>query len=235
MRILAIDTSGPVCGAAVLDGETVLSEAAAQNNNTHSVSLMPMTERCLESAGMSLADVDALAVTVGPGSFTGVRLGVATVKGLAHGSGKPCIPVNALEALAESCGRRDWDGLICPMQDARAGQIYGACFRRGERLTEDRAVRLEDYLEAVRALHQGPWLFTGDGMRVHRERIREILGENALLAEPGCCFLRPSAVALLAARKGIGAAVDYLHLKETYLRPPNAEKNKKLLDAMRRV
>ena len=104
MRLLTVDTSGPVCGVAVTEGERVLSEFTSQNRNTHSASLMPMIERCLESAGLTLEEMDALAVVTGPGSFTGVRIGVATVKALAHGSGKPCIGVDALEALAASAG-----------------------------------------------------------------------------------------------------------------------------------
>ena len=232
MKVLAVDTSGPVCGVAVLEDEQVLSEYTAQNRYTHSASLMPMVERCLESAGQSLSGMDALAVVTGPGSFTGVRIGVATVKGLAHGSGKPCIAVNALEALAVSTGNMDSkDGLICPIQDARAGQVYGAVFNGGRRLTEDSALKLEDYLQLAGGMAPGRCLFTGDGVRAHRERIREIMGERAVFTEAPFSFLRPSAAGLLAIRKG--GMTDYLHLKEYYLRPPNAEKNKKLLEAMR--
>ena len=231
MKLLAVDTSGPVCGAAVLDGERVLAERISQNRNTHSVSLMPMIEGCLESAGETLKQMDALAVTVGPGSFTGVRIGVATVKGLAHGGGKPCIAVDALEALALSTGMEQQDLLICPIQDARAGQVYGACFRGPARLMEDRPLKLEDYLDQIQNLDEGPWLFTGDGVPVHRNRIRELMGDRALFAGTPFSFLRPSAVGVLAARKG--TPTDYLGLKETYLRPPNAEKNRKLLEAMR--
>ena len=231
MTLLVVDTSGPVCGTAVMDGERVRSEITAQNKNTHSASLMPMVEKSLEIAGLTLAEMDALAVVTGPGSFTGVRIGVATAKALAHGSGKPCIPVNALEALARSAAPKCLQALICPMQDARAGQVYAAAFLEGERMTADTAIRLEDWLEQVRNLHDGPWMFTGDGAAVHRERIRELMGEDALFAEGPFGYLRPSAAGLIALEKGEPA--DYTHLKEIYLRPPNAEKNKKLLEAMR--
>ena len=231
MNLLVVDTSGPVCGVAVMDGEHVWSEYTAQNRNTHSASLMPMVERSLESAGKTLREMDALAAVTGPGSFTGVRIGVATVKGLAHGSGKPCIAVNALEALAESTGRMDSDMLICPIQDARAGQVYGACFRNGCRLMADAPMKLEDYLDAIRKLGPGPYLLTGDGMAAHRARIQEILKEEAAFPAPAFSFLRPSAAGMLAIRKG--TPVSFLELKETYLRPPNADKNRKLLEAMR--
>ena len=135
MKILVIDTSGPVCGTAVMDEERVYCEFTAQNRNTHSASLMPMVESALEAAGNSLAGLDAVAAVTGPGSFTGVRIGIATAKGLAHGSGLPCIPVDALEALNASAG--SFDGVVCPIQDARAGQVYGAAFQGEERLTAE--------------------------------------------------------------------------------------------------
>jgi len=175
--------------------------------------------------------MDALAAVTGPGSFTGVRIGVATVKGLAHGSGKPCIPVDALEALAWSTGRMTEEALICPLQDARAGQVYGAVFHGGKRLTENRPMKLEDFLAETRSLAAGRIIFTGDGAEAHREKIRKIIGEDAVFPEAPMCFLRPSAAGMLAMKQG--NPVPYTELKETYLRPPNAEKNKKLLEAMR--
>jgi tRNA threonylcarbamoyladenosine biosynthesis protein TsaB len=229
MKILVIDTSGPVCGAAVMDEEKVYSEFTAQNRNTHSASLMPMVEAALHAAGTGLKDLDAIAAVTGPGSFTGVRIGVATAKGLAHGAGLPCIPVDALEALSISAGR--FDGVVCPIQDARAGQVYGAAFRNGERLTGDAPMKLEDYLETVRPLGDR-FLFIGDGVPVHRERIAEALGGQALFAETHTGYLRPAAAGMVALKKG--SRTDYLNLQATYLRPPNAQKNKKLLEAMAR-
>ena len=229
MKLLVIDTSGPVCGAAVMDEDRVYSEFTAQNRNTHSTSLMPMVEAALQAAGTDLKDLDAIAAVTGPGSFTGVRIGVATVKGLAHGAGLPCIPVDALEALSASAG--SFDGVICPIQDARAGQVYGAAFRAGERLTGDAPMKLEDYLETVSELGDS-LLFIGDGVPVHRERIADLLGGKAAFAPAHLGYLRPSAAGMIALRKG--TRTDYLNLQATYLRPPNAQKNKKLLEAMAR-
>ena len=227
MKILVIDTSGPVCGTAVMDEERVYSEYTAQNRNTHSTSLMPMIEAALNAAGAALKALDAIAAVTGPGSFTGVRIGVATAKGLAHGAGIPCIPVDALEALAVSAG--EFDGPVCPIQDARAGQVYGAVFRRGERLTGDRPMKLEDYLDLAEKLGDR-FLFLGDGAPVHQEAIRARLGEKAVFAPAFRNFLRPSAAGWIALSKG--EKTDYLGLEATYLRPPNAQKNKKLLEAM---
>ena len=227
MKILIIDTSGPVCGTAVMDEDKVYSEFTAQNRNTHSASLMPMIEAALKAAGTELKDLDAIAAVTGPGSFTGVRIGVATAKGLAHGAGIPCVPVDALEALAASAG--DFDGIICPIQDARAGQVYGAAFRKGERLTGDEPMKLEAYLDQAESLGER-FLFLGDGMPVHREAISARLGEKAMFAPAYRCYLRPSAAGWIALNKG--KKTDYLGLQATYLRPPNAQKNRKLLEAM---
>jgi len=228
MKILVIDTSGPVCGTAVMDEEKVYSEFTAQNKNTHSASLMPMIEKALQAAGTELKEIQAIAAVTGPGSFTGVRIGVATAKGLAHGAGVPCIPVDALEALAVSAG--DTDGVVCPIQDARAGQVYGAAFRNGGRLSGDAPMKLDEYLDLVEGLGER-FLFIGDGVSVHREPIRARLGEKALFAPAFRCYLRPSAAGWIALNKG--RETDYLGLQATYLRPPNAQKNKKLLEAMR--
>ena len=227
MKILVIDTSGPVCGTAVMDEEKVYSEYTAQNKNTHSASLMPMIEAALNAAGTELNHMDAIAAVTGPGSFTGVRIGVATAKGLAHGAGLPCIPVDALEALAVSAGV--FDGLVCPIQDARAGQVYGAVFRQGERLTGDRPMKLQDYLDQAEKLGDR-FLFLGDGAPVQRETIRARFGEKAVFAPAFRNYLRPSAAGWIALNKG--EKTDYLGLEATYLRPPNAQKNKKLLEAM---
>ena len=117
MKLLAIDTSGPVCGVAVLADGVIRYECAVQNKLTHSVNLMPMVDAALQATGLTLADLDRLAVVTGPGSFTGVRIGVSTLKGLAHGEDKPCMAVDALEAMAAGAGA--FDGVVCPIQDAR--------------------------------------------------------------------------------------------------------------------
>ena len=227
MKLLVMDTSGPVCGVAVMEDEKVLCEYTAQNRNTHSANLMPMAEAALQSAGKTIGEMDAIAAVTGPGSFTGVRIGVATAKGLAHGAGIPCIPVDALEALSISAG--GFDGAICPIQDARAGQVYGAAFRDGKRMTADEPLKLEDFLEKILPFGER-FLFLGDGVPVHREKILEILGEKAVFAPAHLNYLRPSAAGVLALRSE--ARTDYLNLQATYLRPPNAQKNKKLLEAM---
>lgn len=228
-KILVVDTSGPVCGVAVMDGEQVLCEFVSRNKNTHSANLMPMVDEAFRMAGQELQDMDALVAVTGPGSFTGVRIGVATVKGLAHGAGKPCIAVDALEALSRCV--REPEGTVCPIQDARAGQVYGAAFRNGERLTEDAALKLEEYVNRILGITPtGPLIFIGDGAPVHREKLTALLGDRAVFPPAYLSYLRPSAAGQIALEKG--NEIAFWDLKETYLRAPNAEKNKKLLEAM---
>ena len=135
------------------------------NHKTHSVNLLPMIDNAFQSTGLTIQDMDRLAVVVGPGSFTGVRLGVSTVKGLAHGAGKPCVAVNALEAMA--AGISGFSGVVCPIQDARAGQVYGAAFSAGEnrpnRLMADTPMKVEDYVAEISRFGDR-FLFLGDGM-----------------------------------------------------------------------
>ncbi len=226
MKILAMDTSGPVAGVAILRDGQLAYEAAAVNKMTHSVSMMPMVEEALTRSGLDIGDVDLFAVVTGPGSFTGVRIGVSAVKGMAHGAGKPCIGVVALEARA--AGLWNTKGIICPIQDARAGQVYGAAFRAGMppvRLLADMAEKLPDFIQKVLAVAETdePLVFLGDGVAPYQNAIQEILGERALFAPAHCRFLRPSSVAMLAEARQ-SEAVDYLTLMPVYLRAPQAER-----------
>ena len=223
MNILALDTTGPVAGVAILKNGEAAYEAMAVNQFTHSASLMPMVEESFLRSGLTIADIDLFAVTTGPGSFTGVRIGVSTVKGLAHGAGRPCVGINALEALA--LGVPFFEGIVCPIQDARAGQVYGAAFRAGmppQRLMEDEPLKIEQYIEKIRPMGEA-FLFLGDGVAVHRVVISSLLGEKALFAPAHCSYLRPSSAALLA-QCYQDKTVDYLELAPYYLRAPQAER-----------
>jgi len=230
MRLLAIDTSGPVCGVAILTEKGIVHECAVTNRLTHSVNLLPMIDTAFQSTGLTIQDMDRLAVVTGPGSFTGVRIGVSTLKGLAHGASKPCVAVDALEAMAAGVG--DFSGVICPIQDARAGQVYGAAFSSGEerpeRLMPDTPLKLEEYVDLIRSFGDR-FLFLGDGMPVHRAKLEAMLGEAAVFAKPQTAFLRPASAAYLASLEE--KEMDYTQLQPMYLRAPSAERNKKLMEA----
>lgn len=209
----------------------IVYEASAINRMTHSVNLLPMIDAACQSAGLTIAEMERIAVVSGPGSFTGVRIGVSTVKGLAHAHNTPCVAVDALEAMAAGAG--EFSGVICPIQDARAGQVYGAAFTAGdarpERLMEDIPLKLEEYVETIRSFGDR-FLFLGDGMPVHREKLTKLLGDAAVFAKPALAFLRPASVAYLASLTE--DTVDYLALEPLYLRAPNAALNKKLTEGL---
>lgn len=227
MIILAMDTSGPVAGVAVWEEGRIRYEAMAVNKMTHSESIMPMVEEALTRTGLQKEQLTHLAVTVGPGSFTGVRIGVTAVKAMSHALGIPCVAVDALEATAY--GIENPDEIICPIQDARVQQVYGAAFRHGRRLLDDCVMKLEEYLAAIAPLGNR-FLFTGDGVIPYREKIAAILGDRARFAAAHSCYLRSAAVACLGARDA-HLAVDYLTLQPLYLRAPQAERERAAREA----
>lgn len=223
--LLALDTSGPSVSVAIERDGLCLAECTLQTGLTHSQSLMPMVERALTEASVSLRNITGVACVVGPGSFTGVRIGVGTAKALGQARDIPCIGVNALEAYA--AGLYAFEGVVCPIQDARAGQVYGAAFRTGEvpeRLLPDMAEKLEKYLESVRPLGDR-FLFTGDGVSKLREQIETEMGEAACFAPAPLRVLRASSVAHLAAQR-LSEARPYYELVPLYLRAPQAERER---------
>ena len=230
MNILALDTSGPVAGAAVMADGMIRYEAVVRNRLTHSVNLMPMIEDAFTRSGMALGDMDLIAVTVGPGSFTGVRLGVEAAKATAHVLDIPCLGVDALEATAMNV--TGFAGVICPIQDARAHQVYGAAFSGPDhaRLMEDAPMPLEEYADAVGNFGK-PLMFLGDGTLNYREWLEERFTEPGRLffAPPEHNYLRASAVAAWAAAHR-ERAVSWQDLMPLYLRPPQAERQRNLVE-----
>jgi tRNA threonylcarbamoyladenosine biosynthesis protein TsaB len=164
MKILALDASGPTVSAALLEGDRLVALSYADCGLKHSVTLLPLTEELTRRAGWAVADLDLLAVTNGPGSFTGLRIAVSTVKGLALANGTLCAGVSSLEAMVWC--RKDQDGMVCALMDARRGEYYTAAFRIGNglpcRLTEDRALPL-DAIEAELAAYSEPVARIGIG------------------------------------------------------------------------
>lgn len=164
MLILSVDTTATVCSAALRrDGKT-LGECTVNSGNTHSVTLLPMIEQLLKFCNAALDDIDIYAASVGPGSFTGVRIGTAAVKGLAYKNNVPCVPVSSLEALAYNLV--ELDGIICPAMNARRDQVYTALFssdgKNLTRMSEDMAVSAEELGKAISAFDKNVY-FCGDG------------------------------------------------------------------------
>lgn len=164
MKILALDTTAAVASVALCDDETLLGEITLNHGNTHSESLLPSIEFLLRRFPLTPKEIDLFAVSQGPGSFTGVRIGISTIKGLAFGTDTPCIGVSTLEALALNLC--DTDGLVCPVMNARRQQVYTALFQvyngRTERLMPDSAIALTELDERLKA-YSAPVRLCGDG------------------------------------------------------------------------
>ncbi len=165
MKILAIESSATACSAALCEDEVLIAQTWQNSGLTHSCTLLPMVDNMLKSCGASLDQVDVLAVAAGPGSFTGLRIGVATVKGLAWPGDKPCAPCSTLESMAWPLAHLEDTVIVCAM-DARRKQVYNALFlARGgrlERLSPDRAISLADLGEEIKNIEK-PKIVVGDG------------------------------------------------------------------------
>ena len=169
MILLSIDTSGPACSAALLADDRLLGEIVINSALTHSETIMPAVDELLSRENLTCADVDLFAVAAGPGSFTGVRIGVSTAKGLAWGAQKPAIGVSTLEAMAYHGLAAGEGTLVCAAMDARRSQIYNALFeiRGGKpvRLCEDRAISLAELGEELGKMQKSAFL-VGDGAQL---------------------------------------------------------------------
>ncbi len=195
---MALDTSGPVAGVAILREGSVVHLTAMKYGHTHSQTVLPAVDRALEECGLTCREIDVFAAVAGPGSFTGVRIGVCMAKGLAHAAGKPCCAVNALETLSMNC--LGFDGWVCPILDARRDQVYAAAFDTREfvprRVLEDQAVKIEDFLAQ---LPEGRLAFVGDGVPVQEKTLLRLLGERAAIMPANARDLRADAAGVLAA------------------------------------
>lgn len=227
MKILAIDSCSQVATCALLAGDVLICEFVLNDKKTHSIKLLPQTQQMLLVAGLDVCDIDYFACTVGPGSFTGQRIGVATVKGLAHATNKPTIGISSLEAMAHNITHTDL--LICPIMDARREQVYTATFKweNGELIyiQNDRAMALAELLDELK---DKPVIFLGDGVPVFKQKIIETLEESAHFAPDHLLHLRGGSVAFCA-KKYIehGKICDYNNLQPTYLRLCQAERELK--------
>ena len=227
MNILAIDTCCSAATAAVLTDDRLAAEIVQNNKKTHSQNIMPMIDFMMSQAEMSIGDIDCFAAAVGPGSFTGVRIGVATVKALAHAFGKPCAAVSALHAMAYNVA--DFGGIICPIFDARRGQVYNALFggvrTQGNAISQELCDELD---ERVRFAESSPEIiFLGDGLPVFADMFNERFGKRAVFAKRSLRMNLAASVAEIGYEKLLlGDVCGYAELKPMYLRLSQAEREK---------
>ena len=226
MRILGIDTTGPVASCAAMEDGRILHLVQLNHGLTHSEALMPAVDEVLEGCGWRAGDVDCFAAAAGPGSFTGVRIGICAAKGLAHAVHRPCARVDALEALAWNFW--GFAGVICPILDARRHQVYTAQFDAGcgkpARIAGDRALPLTELLDELdKCGHRV--MFLGDGLDMGWPEIPEKLGERAMRAPAGLRDLTAAAVCSIAAADP-SAWMEPAGLTPIYLRAPQAERER---------
>ena len=224
MKILAIETSAKAVSAAVAEDGKILCAGYQDTGLTHSRTLMPIVEGILKNTNLTIGDIGAIAVAVGPGSFTGIRIGVAAAKGLAFGADKPVLAVSTLAAMARNVAF--CDGLVICAMDARRQQVYNALFAAKDgvltRLTEDRAIALADLLEELKD-DPRPKTVVGDGGRLCQSYL-EANGVSCRLAPPHLLMQNAMSVALTAEELAAeGKLLTAQELEPVYLRPPHAD------------
>ena len=223
MITLAIDTATRAAGVALLQDDNILAEYYVRFRLTHSESVLPAIEAILSVAGIDMRDVRIFALTQGPGSFTGLRVGAGIVKGLALSTEGRIVGVSTLDALAQNLAFSTH--LVCPILDAKKGQVYTALYRPAE---NGRLEKIEPDQAADPAVFFGrisqPVIFLGDGVPVYGNLIRELLPSMAFFAPANLQWIRPSAVALLGLEKyQKGEGVDPVSFVPRYIRRSEAE------------
>lgn len=224
MIILSIDSSTPVAGVAVADGEQLLGEIFLNTKNTHLEKLLPLIQQLLQDLELSVEDLDAVAVTQGPGSFTGLRIGMATAKGLVQGADKKLIAVPTLDCLARNL--LHYPGVICPILNAQKKQVYTALYRGGqqlERLSDYQAIGVEQLAQQLLQLEEDVW-FLGDGVAAFADVLAQRLGSQCHFAEGNIRLSRAGSLAMLAAERAeCGQFDDLFQTELLYIRKPEAE------------
>lgn len=227
MKILALESSAVACSACVAEDEFLIAQSYENSGLTHSVTLLPMAEELLKNCGLTLKNIDVIAVAAGPGSFTGLRIGVSAAKGLAWALDKPCARVSTLEAMA--WGVVSMEGEICPVMDARRGQVYNARFVSDgsgiTRLTPDRAISVEELIDELKSGGKEQ-ILVGDGALMCYNWF-ETIGLKSRLLAPNLQYQTAWGVArcgLELARKG--KLVTATELAPEYHRLSQAERER---------
>ncbi|MBQ4644487.1 MAG: tRNA (adenosine(37)-N6)-threonylcarbamoyltransferase complex dimerization subunit type 1 TsaB [Clostridia bacterium] len=222
MKILSIDSSSVTASVAITENGKILSEKFINNGLTHSQTLMPMVEEAINESGVDLKNIDLFAITNGPGSFTGVRIGIACVKGMADALSKKCVAVSTLEAIAEPL--KNQDVIACAVMDARCNQVYTAIFSEGNRLCEDKAVLIDELGEELKQ-YDKKIVFIGDGSILCYEKLCGII-QNCEVADENIRFVHGSSISFIAEEKIKNGEepISSANLVPFYLRLPQAER-----------
>jgi len=224
MKILGVDTVARSCSVAIVEEAAILSEVTKVSSHTHAIHLMEMIDQALKLSRFRLNDIDGFAVTEGPGSFTGLRIGISTVKGLASATGKPAVGVSSLRVLANQLV--PCSVLICPLLDARKNEVYSCLFRcAGHDLIQESEPCVLPPDKAVSDICE-PCIFVGDGAHLYKDTIDRAVGELASFAPPSYNILRASTVAAVGIEKlKENKKYNAASLIPYYIRRSDAEKS----------
>lgn len=228
MKILGIDSSGIVASAAIADEKNIIAEFTVNNKQTHSQTLLPMIEKVVDMSGIELEQIDAIAIAAGPGSFTGLRIGSATAKGIGLALKKPVVSVPTLEGLAYRVSV--FDGIICPIMDARRNQVYTGIYKMDKGnlvcLSEQKAVDIHEIMDELEKYDEKV-IFLGDGVEVQRETIEKEFKKEYCFAPIHLSKQSAAAVAVLGdIYFNQGKAEDAAEHKPIYLRKSQAERER---------
>jgi tRNA threonylcarbamoyladenosine biosynthesis protein TsaB len=227
MKVLGIETSGLVSSVAIADDHRIICEFSTNYKKTHSVTLMPMLEEMLRLVDIDIKSIDLIAVSEGPGSFTGLRIGSASAKGIAMALNIPIASIPTLDALAYNIEPTDL--LICPMMDAKRQQVYTAIYAYEDNeikpLTETMATSIEDIINKIKGFNKGV-IFLGDGFESNKEIILSLLGDTVWkLANSQNRMQRASSIALLGQKYAKESKLQtHIEHAPIYLRKPQAER-----------
>lgn len=222
MTVLGVDSSATSASAAVIKDNKLISEVFSDTGLTHSQTLLPMINSALQMAGITVNELDLIAVCNGPGSFTGVRIGIATVKGIAFTNNIPCAEVSTLESMAYNIA--NFDGIICSAMDARCNQVYTAFFEnknscKANRLSEDTAMSIDELGEKISSLNENV-IFVGDGAEICYNKLKGTV-ENISIAPINLIKQRASSVAVAGINKDAKCSED---ISVNYIRLPQAQR-----------
>lgn len=237
MYILAIETTGAYASVALTDGDKILAHVEGNDRFSHLQNLMPQVRDVMEQSGLSLDDVTAIATSVGPGSFTGIRIGVSSTRALAQILQIPCVPVSSLEALAMRAAdfakvdvQITEDVVICPMLDARRSQVYAGAYRLvdgfPQEVVEAAPYTLEEFMNAVAEFDN--ILIMGDGADSYGDKVADYRNKPYAIIDEELRYQHANTVAILGANKfNSKIAVPYEQLQPEYMRIPEAERKLK--------
>ncbi|MDJ0985341.1 MAG: tRNA (adenosine(37)-N6)-threonylcarbamoyltransferase complex dimerization subunit type 1 TsaB [Desulfobacterales bacterium] len=222
MKILALDTATASCSVAITDERRTYAELTTRKNQTHSKHLMQMIDSVLESAGLHIDDLGGFALTIGPGSFTGLRIGISTIKGLALATDKPVVGISSLETLAWQCAHRNI--LISPLLDARKAEIYGATYRFIDNCLVEQTPAMASAPEAFIRKIKEPCIFVGCGAQLYRQTIEKSMGPNAHFMPDDQNLIKASSIAFLSMNRFKTSDTDGVaDLVPRYIRKSDAE------------